>query len=324
MRSWLSFARLGILAVIPLLVRCGGNDGSASSAAKDGGSAQDAGGGGDAAASGEGGMTMSGGDSGPSMTGPLSLPKTSGGCGMAAMASPSSGDMKSVDVGGTKRTFVLYVPMGYDPNRAYPIVVLFHGIGATGADMAAYIQMQDYSNGNAIVAFPDGAGGNWDLSGDTDLLFFDALTKSLEDTLCVNEQRVFALGFSLGAYMANHLGCMRAQTVRAFNASDGGFPGSASACGKTAALIYHRQEDDNEVVANGEKARDQWLAIDGCASTSTPLNDFGFAGLNCVQYDGCPSDTPVVWCLDTAMSPYKHDLRDVYRTPIWNWFDHWK
>jgi predicted esterase len=319
------FRLVAFVGLLPLLLRCGGGDSTAASS-----SASDGGPGGDAASNGSDGSAgnadgaPAGGDSSSTPSGPLSLPTTSSGCGMAATPSPMSGDMKSVDVGGTKRTFVLYVPSGYDPTRAYPIVVLFHGIGATGADMAAYIQMQDYSNGDAIVAFPDGDGGQWDLSGDKDLLFFDAMTKSLEDTLCVNQQRIFALGFSLGAYMANHLGCMRAATVRAFNASDGGFPGSASGCGKTAALIYHRQEDDNEVVANGEMARDQWLMINGCASTSTPLNDFGFSGLNCVQYDGCPSDTPVVWCLDTAMSAYKHDLRDVYRTPIWNWLNHWK
>jgi poly(3-hydroxybutyrate) depolymerase len=250
------------------------------------------------------------------------LPTRSAGCGLPAHASPDDGDTKTVKVAGTDRSFVLYVPQGYDPSRNYPVVFALHGIGATGADMAAFIQMQSYSGGDAIVAFPSAANGLWDASGDADLRFFDAMLSSLTSTLCVNEQRVFALGFSYGAYMVNHLGCNRSATVRAIVAADGGFPGSAAGCGKTAALVYHRTEDDDEVIENGRKAREIWRGIDGCATTSKPLTAYGFNGMGCVTYDGCGDATPLVWCEDTASSPYKHDLRDVYRVPMWNWFNH--
>jgi hypothetical protein len=80
----------------------------------------------------------------------------------------------------------------------------------------------------------------------------------------------------------------------------------------------------------GVAARDKWLGIDGCAApaSSQPLNDFGFnvggvpGTAGCVTYDGCPSNTTVSWCEDQYVSPYKHDLRDVYRVPMWNWFNH--
>jgi len=111
--------------------------------------------------------------------------------------------------------------------------------------------MQDYSAGNAIVAFPSAVNGNWDLTGATDLAFFDAMTASLESTLCVNERRIFVLGFSLGAYMANSLGCHRSGAIRAFIPADGGFPGATAGCGKTTVLVYHRAEDDNEPIATG-------------------------------------------------------------------------
>jgi polyhydroxybutyrate depolymerase len=205
--------------------------------------------------------------------------------------------------------------------------MVFHGIGATGPEMAQYIKFQDYSAGNAIVLFPTAVSGTWDTNGDKDLLFFDAMVKTTEDSLCVNERRIFALGFSFGAYMVNHLGCKRSDTLRAFIPADGGFPDAPANCGKTTVLVYHRTEDDNENIANGKNARDKWLGINGCQSTSKPLNAYGFndsavGDTGCVEYDGCPANTTVSWCEDTFASQYKHDLRDVYRVPMWNWFNH--
>jgi poly(3-hydroxybutyrate) depolymerase len=301
---------LTLLAFAPFLVRCGGDDAapaSSSGATGDGGNPNPLG---------TDGGNADGGPSEPT------LPARSPGCTKPAQASPAVGEARTVDVGGKTRSFVLYVPKGYDPNRAYPVVTVLHGIGATGAQMAQFIQMQIYAAGNAIVAFPDALNGQWDTRGDVDLAFFDGLMKNVQDTLCVNQQKVFVLGFSFGAYMANHLGCKRASVIRAIIPADGGFVDAASGCGKVTALVYHRREDDNEPIAKGIAARDKWLGINGCASTSTPVNDFGFAGLGCVAYDGCPEKTPVLWCEDTATSPYKHDLREPYRVPMWNWFAH--
>lgn len=249
---------------------------------------------------------------------PSPLPTESPGCGLDATPSPAAGVRKTVTVGGVSRSFVLFVPAGYDPARAYPVVVVFHGIGATGAQMAQFVQMQVYAAGEAIVAFPDATAGAWDLGGTTDLDFFDALTTELQDTLCVNEQRVFGVGFSYGAYMVNYLACNRPVTVRAIVAAGGSFAGTA--CGSTAALVYHRADDNNEPVANGRAARDMWLSYNGCASTSTP-SPAPIDGLGCVTYDGCGATTPVVWCEDTGASPYKHDFRELYRVPAWNWLN---
>ena len=261
-----------------------------------------------------------------------SQPTTSPGCGLAAKTSPQNGDTGSVSVNGTTRTYVYYVPASYDPNKAYPLVTLFHGIQATGEEMAQYIMMQVYSAPNAIVVFPDGAnGGYWDTTGDTDLQFMDALDAKLEAQLCIDEQRTFALGFSLGAYMANHYACNR-PTLRAFVAADGGYPDTRACKAPVAALIYHRQEDDNEPIANGVNARNHWLTNDGCSMSSSPFSSDGFQApggdvsgpAGCVSYSGCSLGTaPVLWCDDMYISPegYKHDLRDVYRVPMWSWFD---
>ena len=255
--------------------------------------------------------------------GSAGLLERTAGCGKPATVSGTSGTNGTT---ASSRKYVYFVPTGYDPARAYPLVFTLHGSGATGAQMAAYIKMQDYvrdnpntpsGNGNAIAVFPTAVGGDWDFSGTSDLLFFDTMVTDLSAALCVNQTRVFALGFSRGAYMANHLGCARAGKVKAIAAADGGFPDSAAGCGKLPALVYHRDEDDVVLVAEGRKARDAWVGIDACTMQTSPTLD---AALNCVKY-GCAPGADVLWCEDTATSPYKHDLRAPYRVPIWNWFN---
>ncbi|MBL8609339.1 MAG: prolyl oligopeptidase family serine peptidase [Myxococcales bacterium] len=300
-------------SVVLAFAACGGDDDPGGSSGGSSGSSGASSGGSSGASSGSSGASSgsSGQDAAPEV-------RRSAGCGKSAAASPATGDAKSVTVGGKKRTFLEFVPAGYDRDRAYPVVLTVHGIGATGKDMAEYIEMQTYVAGGAIVEFPDGEGGQWDLSGAKDLDFFDALVDDAAARLCVDPKRVFVLGFSLGAYMTNHAGCQRPARYRGIAAADGGFPDKGACAGKTAALVYHRTEDDDERIANGRAARDKWVANNGCASTTKPYGD---AKLGCVAYDGCPGASPVVWCEDTATSPYKHDLREPYRVPIWKWME---
>lgn len=242
-----------------------------------------------------------------------SLPRKSAGCGKPATPSVAAGEAKKIDAGGKARSYLLYVPKGYDPNRAYPLVFVVHGLGATGPKMAQFVKMQDITAGDAIVVFPDGLGGKWDVKGDGDFAFFEAMVNGVGADLCVDPQRVFAEGFSFGAYMVNALGCKLPQVFRGIAAADGGF--NVNGCTfDVAALVYHRTEDDNEPIKNGIAARDLWIAQNGCGQETKSINALG-----CVEYQGCRAGAPVVWCEDKETSKYKHDLRDVYRAPIWDW-----
>jgi len=303
-RTFLLYA----LCTIPagLLLCCGGGD--------DPPPATPAGDGGTSSSSSSGASTSSSGGS----SGVFSKPTTTAGCGKALTASGSGGTEGTTASG---RKYLYFIPGGYDPNRAYPLLFTLHGIGATGPDMAQYIKTQEYSAGNAIAVFPSAKNGAWDVNGTQDLDFFDAMIDDLSAAACVNQQRVFALGFSFGAYMVNHLGCERSDRIRALVAAAGGFGGSTAACGRTDALVYHRTEDDDENVANGRAARDHWIRINACTQPTATEAAFGTLGTNlgCNKYKGCSSE--VTWCEDVQKAPYKHDLRDVYRVPMWDWFN---
>lgn len=240
------------------------------------------------------------------------LPTRSEGCGKELAVSPPDGTVATVGA----RKYRFFVPSGYAKDQAYPVVYVMHGLGADSLKMSQFIKMQEYTQGKAIVVFPDAAGGTWDVKGSSDLEFFDAMSEQVNAAACTNPARVYVEGFSLGAYVTNYLGCKRGAKIRGIAAADGGFPGDPAGCAEIPALIYHKTQDDNEVVANGKAARDKWKSINGCGDETEK-----YGSLACVSYGGCKAGTSLVWCEDGNVTKYAHDLDAAYRTPIWEWFD---
>ena len=50
------------------------------------------------------------------------------------LAGPEPGESKTINL-PSGRTFILHVPENYDPSRAWPVVLSFHGWGETASQM---------------------------------------------------------------------------------------------------------------------------------------------------------------------------------------------
>jgi polyhydroxybutyrate depolymerase len=130
------------------------------------------------------------------------------GCGQTGAPTGTLGLALTVD--GVPRTAVAYVPESYDPRRAYPVVFVFHGNGANGSLIRVAFNLEPAADGKAIFAYPDGAGGTWDVTlhapnVDMDLVF--AVRETLRAQYCVDVRRTFATGYSAGAFFVNQLAC---------------------------------------------------------------------------------------------------------------------
>lgn len=227
---------------------------------------------------------------------------------------------QELEVGGLTRTFILDLPSGYDSDVPYPILFGFHGRDFTSADFrsASYGNLLSAAGDDAIVVHPDAtATGAWELEGDQDVEFFDALLATLSDGLCVNRARVFATGHSSGGYFTNVLGCRRANVLRAIAPVAGGPPtgsdGDAPACeGPISAMIVHGEEDAIVPFVNGESSLDYWLGSDECdADSAEPVDPEP-----CVAYGGCADGTAVRWCAYAG----GHDWPSFAARGIWDFF----
>lgn len=67
--------------------------------------------------------------------------------------------------------------------------------------------------------------------------------------------------------------------------------GRASSSYKMAALLIHAKDDNMVPYSAGMEARDVFLKRDSCSANAMPVGSNG-----CVEYQGCDSGKPVLWC----------------------------
>jgi polyhydroxybutyrate depolymerase len=135
--------------------------------------------------------------------------------GLAADPVAPGDHTRSVEVGGTPRTYLLHVPPAYDARRPTPLVLALHPFATNGPMMARISGLSRTADREGfLVAYPSGTGLGptlrWNVMratgrGPDDVGY---LTKVLDDVSAaanVDAKRVYATGFSNGAMMCYRL-----------------------------------------------------------------------------------------------------------------------
>ncbi|MGB8294905.1 MAG: hypothetical protein WCG85_05710 [Polyangia bacterium] len=214
---------------------------------------------------------------------------------------------QTITVGGQARTYVLSVPRSYDPSTPLVLVFGWHGHGGTGNGARQSDAIEPSAAGGAIFVYPDGLGvaGNtdWDRTATgRDVELFDTLVDYLTSAYCIDRARIFSTGGSAGAFFTNVLGCYRGDVLRAIAPVAGGPPSSSDSSpvtctGNVGAWIAHASNDTTvDFTTGGIATRDFWVARNGCSTTLAPV---AVSPADCVEYQGCQPDLPVVWCVHT-------------------------
>jgi poly(3-hydroxybutyrate) depolymerase len=205
---------------------------------------------------------------------------------------------QTITIGDQARTYVLSVPRSYDPSTSVALVFGWHGHGGTGYQARQSYAVEPSATGSAIFVYPDGVtgGADWDYSPTgIDVALFDALVSYLAGSYCIDRNRIFSTGLSAGAYFTNLLGCCRGDVLRAIAAVAGGLPGSPTCTGYVGAWVAHASNDALvDFTTGGVTTRDFWASRNGCSTTLAPV---AVTPSDCVEYQGCLSDLPVVWCV---------------------------
>ncbi len=237
------------------------------------------------------------------------------GCGGAEPAAIVEYGQLTVD--SIERDYVARFPGSYRPDFPFPLLVSFHGAGDSGSGFRSFTRFDEATRGRAILVYPDAledeGGTRWDTTTDgPDFALFDALTESFSREYCVDRSRVFVVGYSNGAALANQLGCTRADELRAMAAVAGGGPW-AECAGPLPTLIAHGSRDPVVPIEEGVASRDQWRMKNGCDDESE-----GFGPDPCVAYTGCAE--PVVWCEHDNPVQVAHGWPDFVEDAVWGLF----
>jgi poly(3-hydroxybutyrate) depolymerase len=234
--------------------------------------------------------------------------QASAGCGMASAIPTGMWSQRTVESGGPRDLWV-WTPAGYDPATPYPIVYELHGCSSSPNRETNNVPVERELEG-AILVRARAAANCWETGTDgPDVPYWLAIVDDVEGAFCVDTARRFLTGYSSGSFMAHRLACLHGDKLRGVATIAGGQPGS-NCTGNVGALLIHDVDDATVEISASVSTRDNHLTRNACTS---PPSSSPTANPPCVEYAGCASDKPVVWCETTGKN---HDRQDGLAAPI--------
>jgi polyhydroxybutyrate depolymerase len=192
-----------------------------------------------------------------------SPPRPSAGCGTAGTQAdvPETG---ALTLDGVERTWRIHVPSAYDGVTPVPLVVLLHGLGEDAGIIRNFTTSGLPDEAGFAVVAPLGSGvitrWMWDLDDseyelsleNPDMAFIDALLDELGGSLCLDEARTYAAGYSNGAIGVSALGCVLEDRLAAIAGVNGLTDfGDGCALDRPLPTLGIQAEDDPYVLIGG-------------------------------------------------------------------------
>ena len=210
----------------------------------------------------------------------------------------------TIEVGSVQRLFVVRVPSGATVERQLRYVRVsslwdecaIHGEPRVWPRLARRnhdLPRRSLAGGGGPLA-PAWQGRPGEM-GDRDILFFDATLDWLRAHHCVDERRVFVLGYSNGAGLASLLACERAGAI-AGAAMAAGRPACAPGSSKPV-IISHGMRDQTIGYEQAIQAAQVWSKRNGCSAPPK----VGAPG--CFAAGSCTS-APTTMCTHTGGHEY--------------------
>jgi hypothetical protein len=211
----------------------------------------------------------------------------SAGCGKEP---PFSGEKRvTINVsaaGAGNRDYILRLPGDYDKNHPYPLFFAVHCMSGSADNVAhsepdnraqyEYLGLWKFANptngkGTTIFCAPEGISAAWG-QGQKDLEFFRAMIRKFEAELCIDQSRIFSIGFSMGGSMSYALACAMPDTMRAIGMLSGGsMSGCTGTRGPVPIFITHGTQDDRCTwPGSGYPQIKDLAARDGCDPIDIP------------------------------------------------------
>jgi polyhydroxybutyrate depolymerase len=235
-------------------------------------------------------------------------------------ALPTGDTTVTLQMDGTNRSYVLHVPSTYDGSKPVPLILDFHFLASSGSfarSISPYPAQTDTEN--VIMAFPNGLAGPsgtaWNfvpccVAKVDDVAFVKAVVADIKTTACIDPNRVYAVGTSMGGGMAYYLACNAADVfAAAATAAWDLLQENVGDCQPTRAItvMSFRSTGDTLVpYAGGSSAVvpgmkitflgakttfQKWAAIDQCTGAASNQDVNG-----CSSYAGCKNGVEVELC----------------------------
>jgi polyhydroxybutyrate depolymerase len=211
---------------------------------------------------------------------------------------PSELKTVNLTVDGNPRSFIVYLPTGYNNAGKMPLIFAIHGGSGTPEGMINIANFKTIADRDKVVlVYPAGIQKNWNDGrpttsnqlGINDVSFFNQLCDYTINNYSVDGTKIYATGISNGGFMSSRLGCELSNRIAAIAVDAATIEATTIApnCnpGRPVPAIYIHGTSDplvpftgGQMTAGGTaggtvlshfQAIDKWVTINGCNSTPT-------------------------------------------------------
>ena len=138
---------------------------------------------------------------------------------------------KTLFFDGQNRSYIIYIPASYDGTTDYSLLFSFHGGGGTASSFIFTNDMRPLADTAAFIAVypqaavdPTDGSNSWLHKAPTthnDVNFIGAIIDTLRNQYSIDNDRVYACGYSEGGIFSYELGCRLNNRIAAFSAVSG-------------------------------------------------------------------------------------------------------
>lgn len=183
--------------------------------------------------------------------------------------------LENIRVGNTTRTMISYAPNGLPSQPA--LVIACHGMNQD----APYLQNESKwetvaDTAKFVVVYPNGENKAWDISGNKDVQFLEAIIDTMYQRYHINRNRVYLTGFSMGGMFTYHCANRMCDKIAAF-APVSGYPmggPNPQATRPVPILHTHGTADDVCVYSSVQSHINAWVSYNGCDPTPEVIKPY--------------------------------------------------
>jgi polyhydroxybutyrate depolymerase len=207
----------------------------------------------------------------------------------------SNDNAQTIEHDGLTREYIIYVPSTYDANARLPVVFNLHGYGGLASEYMTEADMRPQAESDTfLLIYPQGAClegfSHWNTSlpgGDNksdvdDLGFIGALIDQLTSDYNIDEERIYACGYSNGGMMSYALACYQSERIAAIGSVSGSMIDQSSTCvpSHPMPLIKLHGTSDDVLPYNGgsdytsaQSTVDYWVNFNSANTTAAVQTD---------------------------------------------------
>lgn len=178
-------------------------------------------------------------------------------------------------VDNTTRDYIVYAPKNLGSQR--PLLISCHGMNQDAGYQKGMLQIEAIADtAKFVTVFPNGINRGWDISGDRDLRFVQAIIDEMAAKYDIDRNRVYLSGFSMGGMFTYHAMNRMADKIAAF-APISGYPmGGGVYTSSRPVPIIHTHGTTDDVVGFGgvSGVLAGWVKRNGCPATPTTVKPY--------------------------------------------------